>query len=250
MNIAIKVDHLTKCFKVYKGRASTLKSALLSSHKAQAEMKCALNDISFAINHKETVAIIGKNGSGKSTLLSIIGKVYKPTSGQIIVNGKMSTMLELGSGFHPELTGRENVFFNAAVLGLSNKQIISKLDSIIDFSELWESIDAPVRTYSAGMMMRLGFAIATEVDPDILLVDEVLAVGDGAFQEKCYERIDNFKNDGKTIVFVTHDLDAARLVANRTIWINQGKIQMDGLTPMVLDAYLETIPKHHDVNEV
>ena len=246
MEAAIIVENISKSFRIFRGRASTLKSTLLSAYKAKSEIKYALHDINFIINHNETVAIIGKNGSGKSTLLSIIARVYRPTTGTVIVNGRMSTMLELGSGFHPELTGRENVLFNAAVLGLSNKQVLGKMDSIIDFSELWDSIDEPVRTYSAGMMMRLGFAIATEVNPDILLVDEVLAVGDAAFQDKCYERIDDFRNAGKTIVFVTHDLEAARKVAERTIWISQSKLQMDGATSEVLSAYLDTVPKHHE----
>lgn len=238
VNHAIELTNLTKHFKLLTEKHDSLKAALLSFKHSPIRDLLALDNISLAINHGETVAIIGRNGSGKSTMLRIIGRVYKPTSGTVEVDGRMSTMLDLGAGFHPELTGRENIFFNGAVMGLSMAQLRAKVDSIIGFSELADFIDSPVRTYSAGMLMRLGFAVAVETDPDILLIDEVLAVGDAGFQEKCYQRIDSFKAEGKTIVFVTHDLEAARLVASRTVWLDKGVVRADGETASSIEDYL------------
>lgn len=239
MNNAISLTNINKSFELHHDKSKSLKGTILSiARRSRTQHLDALKDINISIDHGETVAIIGRNGSGKSTLLRIIGRVYKPTSGTIEVNGRMSTMLDLGAGFHPELTGRENIFFNAAIMGLSTSQIKERIDQIIDFSELNDFVDSPVRTYSAGMLMRLGFSIAVETDPDILLIDEVLAVGDAAFQEKCYNRIDSFKTAGRTIVFVTHDLEAARSVASRTIWINKGVVFADGDTNTTIDSYL------------
>ncbi|MCE5323227.1 ABC transporter ATP-binding protein [bacterium] len=244
MKPAIQLTGITKAFELSVGKPGSLKSALISFKRTPTQKLLAIKDLNMTVDHGETVAVIGKNGSGKSTLLRIIGRVYKPTTGSVEVDGRMSTMLDLGAGFHPDLTGRENIFFSAAVMGLSTAQIKGRIDRIIDFSELNDFIDSPIRTYSAGMLMRLGFAIAVETDPDILLIDEVLAVGDAAFQEKCYERIDSFKADKKTIVFVTHDLDAARKVATRTIWFDKGEVRADGDTNEVIDAYLSTVPAH------
>lgn len=244
MKPAIQLIDITKVFDMVREKQTSLKSAILSFKRTPPQKLLAIKNLNLTIAHGETVAIIGKNGSGKSTLLRIIGRVYKPTGGSVEVDGRMSTMLDLGAGFHPDLTGRENIFFNAAVMGLSTAQIRDKIDRIIDFSELNEFIDTPIKTYSAGMLMRLGFAIAVETDPDILLIDEVLAVGDAAFQEKCYDRIDSFKAAGRTIVFVTHDLDAARSVASRTIWFDKGEVRADGETREVIDAYLSTVPAH------
>jgi len=238
VNPAIRLTNLTKRFKLLTEKHGSLKAALLSFKHTPSRDLLALDNISLAIDHGETVAIIGRNGSGKSTMLRIIGRVYKPTSGAVEVDGRMSTMLDLGAGFHPELTGRENIFFNGAVMGLSMAQLRSKVDSIIDFSELADFIDSPVKSYSAGMLMRLGFAVAVETDPDILLIDEVLAVGDAAFQDKCYQRIESFKAEGKTIVFVTHDLEAARLVASRAVWLDKGIIRADGDTISLTEDYL------------
>jgi len=245
MKPAIELVNITKVFDMIHHKQTTLKSAILSFKRTPAQKLLAIKDLNLSVPHGETLAIVGKNGSGKSTLLRIIGRVYKPTSGTVTVDGRMSTMLDLGAGFHPDLTGRENIFFNAAVMGLSTAQVRDKIDQIIDFSELNSFIDTPVRTFSAGMLMRLGFAVAVETDPDILLIDEVLAVGDAAFQEKCYDRIDEFKAAGKTIVFVTHDLEAARVVATRTIWFDKGEIRADGNTQEVIDSYLTTVPAHH-----
>jgi len=238
MNPAIRLTNLTKRFRLFTHKHGSLKAALLSFDRSPVRSLVALDNVSLTVNHGETVAIIGRNGSGKSTLLRVIGRVYKPTSGTVEVSGRMSTMLDLGAGFHPELTGRENIFFNGAVMGLSMAQVRSKVDPIIDFSDIADFIDSPVKTYSAGMLMRLGFAVAVETDPDILLIDEVLAVGDAGFQEKCYRKIDSFKAAGKTIVFVTHDLESARLVASRAIWLDKGILRADGDTQSVTEDYL------------
>lgn len=243
MTSAIEMKGVVKEFDMLLEKQSSLKAAILSFRRPKSGRLLALKDITLSIGHGETVAVIGRNGSGKSTLLGIIGRIYKPTRGVVQVDGRMCTMLDLGAGFHPELTGRENIFFNGAIMGFSTAQVREKLNQIIEFSELDDFIDAPTKTYSSGMLMRLGFAIATETDPDILLVDEVLAVGDTAFQEKCYRRIDSFKAAGKTIIFVTHDLEAARSVASRTIWLDKGEVRADGDTETAIQAYLATVPK-------
>ena len=244
MRPAVEINSLSKIFDINRGAPPSLKGSLLSFKKPKKEKLYALNNINLNIMHSETVALIGKNGSGKSTLLRVIGKIYKPTIGSVIVDGRISSMLDLGAGFHPELTGRENIFFNSAIMGLSSAKTRERLEQIIEFSELSDFIDTPVRTYSAGMLMRLGFSIAIETDPDVILIDEVLAVGDAAFQEKCYDKIEVFKNTGKTIIFVTHDLQAAKYVASRTIWLQKGDIVADGDTLDTIDKYLATVPKH------
>lgn len=241
MDSAIILHNISKSFEILRGRHSSLKSALLSFGRSKPQRVAGLTDISLSIDRGETVAIVGKNGSGKSTLLRVIGNVYRPTAGTVEVNGRMSTMLALAAGFHPELTGRENIYFNGAILGLGAADMRENIDRIVDFSELSDFIDAPVKTYSDGMLMRLGFSIAVETDPDILLIDEVLAVGDAEFQEKCYDRIEAFKRAGRTIVFVTHDLQAARRVASRAVWLSAGKILADGSTVEVIDQYLHSL---------
>lgn len=238
MNSAIELKNVTKHFQIVTEKQQSLKSALLRFSRPKPRVFTALDNVSLTIRHGETVAIIGKNGSGKSTTLRIISRVYRPTSGEVTVDGRMSTMLDLGAGFHPELTGRENIFFNGAIMGLSEKQIQSKVDGIIDFAEISSFIDTPVKTYSDGMLMRLGFAVAVETDPGILLIDEVLAVGDADFQKKCYKRISDFRESGRTIVVVTHDLEAARLVASRTVWLHKGIVREDGNTESVISHYL------------
>ena len=243
MDQAVQLDNVDKYFRLLRGRHTSLKGSVLSIFRGHTpEQVHALKKITMSMNNGETVAVIGKNGSGKSTLLRIIGRVYKPSSGTVKVGGRMATMLDLGAGFHPELTGRENIFFDAAIMGLGKAEIAGKLDSIIEFAELEEFIDSPVKTFSAGMLMRLGFSIAVQTDPDILLIDEVLAVGDVQFQQKCYDRIEVFKKEGRTILFVTHDLDAARAVASRTIWLDHGEIRADGDTPATIESYLQSLP--------
>jgi ABC-type polysaccharide/polyol phosphate transport system ATPase subunit len=197
----------------------------------------ALKGIDLTIKSGEMLAVIGRNGSGKSTMLGIIGRIYKPTSGKVIVQGRVSALLELGAGFHSELTGLENIYLNGAILGIRTRDMKSKVDEIVQFSELERFIDAPLKTYSKGMVMRLGFAIAVQVDPDVLLVDEVLAVGDEAFQHKCYDKIEEFRKAGKTIVFVSHDLEAVKRVASRVVWLDQGVIRADGPAETVVAEY-------------
>ena len=251
MEPAISLQHITKSFQLLQEKHGSLKAAFLSLRRSRPQTILGLQDVTLTINKGETVAIIGKNGSGKSTLLRVISRVYRLTSGTVDVDGRMSTMLALAAGLHPELTGRENIYFNGAMMGLSAADLAGKIDRIIDFSELNDFIDSPVKNYSDGMLMRLGFSIAVETDPDILLIDEVLAVGDAEFQEKCYDRIESFKCEGRTIVFVTHDLESARRVASRTIWISAGKIAADGDTVQVIDQYLASVVHvQHSAKEI
>jgi lipopolysaccharide transport system ATP-binding protein len=198
----------------------------------------ALRDVSFSVDPGETLGIIGENGSGKSTTLKLISRILDPTSGRIEVNGRVSALLELGAGFHPDLTGRENIYLNASILGFSRREIRAKIADIIAFSELEHFIDVSVKHYSSGMFMRLGFAVAIHVDPDILLTDEVLAVGDEAFQRKCLDKIAQLQNLGKTILFVSHSMEAIRSLCTRVLWLNQGRVQMIGDVEQVVDAYL------------
>lgn len=223
------------------GQGNTLKALVLSFRSPKTEELWALKGVDLSVAHGETLAVIGRNGSGKSTMLGIIGRIYKPTSGDVLVNGRVSALLELGAGFHPELTGIENIYLNGAILGIRTKDMKDKVDDIVEFSELQKFIDAPLKSYSKGMVMRLGFAVAVQVNPDVLLIDEVLAVGDEAFQAKCYHKIEEFQQMGKTIVFVSHDLEAVRRVASRAIWLDDGVIRAEGATESVLDAYMSSI---------
>jgi ABC-type polysaccharide/polyol phosphate transport system ATPase subunit len=240
---AIEVENLHKTFVLQHRVAGTLKRAILNFfiHRRK-EMKEVLNGISIQIPHGETLALIGRNGSGKSTLLSLIARVYRPTSGTIKVNGTVAPLLELGAGFHPDLTGIENLELYGAILGMSPAVLRERFDSIVSFAfdtpDLAEKIDTPLRNYSDGMKMRLGFSIAIHTDPDILIVDEVLAVGDEAFQQKCYRKIEEFKREGKTIVFVSHDMHVVRQVATRVVWLHHGGIRMDGTVDDVIDKYI------------
>jgi ABC-type polysaccharide/polyol phosphate transport system ATPase subunit len=198
----------------------------------------ALREVSFAVDSGETLGIIGENGSGKSTTLKLISRILDPTTGCIEVNGRVSALLELGAGFHPDLTGRENIYLNGAILGFGRHEIRRKVEDIIAFSELDRFIDVPVKHYSSGMFMRLGFAIAIYVDPDVLLTDEVLAVGDESFQRKCLEKIAELQSRGKTILFVSHSMEAIRSLCTRALWLNQGRVQMLGEVEAVVDSYL------------
>ena len=235
---AVIIRDLNKSFRLSHNRGGSLKSLLTSFRRSRVEVVQALKGVSFTVDAGETLAIIGKNGSGKSTLLGTMTGIYRPTSGDVVMNGRVSSLLDLGAGFHPDLTGLENIYLNASILGISRKEIRGRLDDIIAFAELERFIDTPIRTYSNGMVLRLGFAIATQIDPDILLVDEVIAVGDEEFQQKCYAKVREMQQAGKTIIFVSHDLQAVRTVANRVLWLDSGIIRMDdGVTP-VLDAYL------------
>ena len=238
-DIAIKVDNVTKAFKLFYDKPSTLKERLVFWNKKKAEEHVVLKNVSLDIKHGETVALIGVNGSGKSTLLKLMTKIIYPTKGKITTYGKLTSLLELGAGFHPDFTGRENIYFNAAIFGLSEKEIDERLETIIEFSELGEFIDSPVRTYSSGMYMRLAFSIAINVDADILLIDEILAVGDQHFQDKCFAKLESLKNSGKTIVIVSHSLDSVKKLCDRGVWIHEGEIRLDGKTNDVIDEYIK-----------
>jgi ABC-type polysaccharide/polyol phosphate transport system ATPase subunit len=235
----IIVDHVYKDFTVYYDKANSIKEKLLFWNRNKKESREVLKDINLTIKNGEAVALIGVNGSGKSTLLKLMTKIIYPTKGKITVNGKLTSLLELGAGFHPDFSGRENIYFNASIFGLTKKQIDSRIDKIIEFSELREFIDNPVRTYSSGMFMRLAFAVAINVDADILLVDEILSVGDQHFQQKCINRMKELKKEGKTMVFVTHSLGSARELCDRAVWLNNGSIQADGETNKVIDEYIK-----------
>jgi ABC-2 type transport system ATP-binding protein/lipopolysaccharide transport system ATP-binding protein len=249
---AIEVENVTRIYQKYSARHrfQTFKSALLKGDLFRAlkpdELVTALDGVSFKVRKGETFGIIGENGSGKSTLLKIIAGITKPTSGTVKTDGKISALIELGAGFHPEISGRENIFINGIMLGLSRKEIQEKFDEIVRFAELEAFIDAPVKTYSSGMYMRLGFSIAINVNPDILLVDEVLAVGDAAFVPKCLDRIDDFRRRKKTILFVSHDLATVKKICDRVAWLKAGKIMTIGDPSRVVDAYLQDVVERQE----
>ena len=236
---AIEVKNVTKSFKIYYDKASTLKEHMLFWKRNKSELFTALKDINLTINKGETVGLIGVNGSGKSTLLKLMTKIIYPTKGQIITHGKLTSLLELGAGFHQDFTGRENIYFNASIFGLTKAEINKRIAVIIEFSELGEFIDNPVRTYSSGMYMRLAFSIAINVDAEILLIDEILAVGDQHFQEKCFKKLEELKNSDKTIVIVSHDLGQIEKLCTRAIWINNGVVAMDDVPSKVIPEYLK-----------
>lgn len=238
-NIVIKVTNVTKTFKLFYDKPSTLKERLVFWNKKTAEEHVVLKNVSLNVKKGETLALIGVNGSGKSTLLKLMTKIIYPTKGKITTKGKLTSLLELGAGFHPDFTGRENIYFNAAIFGLTKKEIDDRLNEIIEFSELGEFIDSPVRTYSSGMYMRLAFSVAINVDADILLIDEILAVGDQHFQEKCLAKLEDLKENGKTIVIVSHSLDAVKKLCDRAVWIYNGEVRLDGKTAEVIDEYVK-----------
>ena len=239
----IEVCDLVKDFRVYhhkywtlKTRVTALAKGLMTGKRDDGfEMKRVLDGVTFRIAHGETVALIGRNGSGKSTLLSILSRIYVPTSGEARLCGRLVSLLELGAGFHPELTGTENVFFNGTILGLTETQVAQRYDSILEFAELSPStMDLPVRMFSSGMQLRLSFSIATHMDADLLLVDEGLAVGDEGFQEKCFRKMEQFRSEGKTILMVTHELDHVERLAQRVLWLDRGHLVRDGNVESVL----------------
>ncbi len=199
----------------------------------------ALRDVNLSVDRGETFGLIGPNGAGKSTLLKLIARVFKPTSGRVVVRGQVAPLLEFGAGFHPELTGRENIYLNGALLGFSRQEMEEKFEGIVDFAELWDFIDVPLRTYSSGMWARLGFAVATDVDADILLVDEVLSVGDESFQRKSSTRMQEFRDRGTSSVLVSHNMDMIIKMCDRTAWLDHGQIKAVGKTSEVVQAYLQ-----------
>ncbi len=236
---AIEIVDVSKSFKIYYDKASTLKEHLLFWKRNQSELYTALKKINITIKKGETVGLVGVNGSGKSTLLKLMTKIIYPTKGHINTYGKITSLLELGAGFHNDFTGRENIYFNASIFGLTKQEIDKRIEDIIEFSELKEFIDNPVRTYSSGMYMRLAFSIAINVDAEILLIDEILAVGDQHFQEKCFQKLQELKMSDKTIVIVSHDLDNIKNLCTRAIWIDEGIVAMDDTPSKVIEEYLK-----------
>ncbi len=238
-NNAIEVKNMSKDFKLIYDKPNTLKERLVFWKSTKKEYRHVLKNININIKKGETVALIGTNGSGKSTLLKLMTKIIYPTKGTIKTNGKLTSLLELGAGFHPDFTGRENIYFNASIFGLTAAEIDKRVDDIIKFSELEDFIDAPVRTYSSGMYMRLAFSVAINVDAEILLIDEILAVGDQHFQDKCFEKLEQLKSSGKTIVIVSHSLGSVKKLCNRGIWIYDGEVRLDGNIDDVVSEYLK-----------
>lgn len=238
---SVIVDDVSKRFRIYTERPPSLKHRILSSKKGRPRDHWALKNVSLEVEEGSMYALIGHNGSGKSTLLRIIAGIYKPTSGRVITNGRISALLELGAGFHPDLTGRENVYLNASLMGLSHKEIDSVFDSIVEFSGVEPFIDSPVKHYSSGMYVRLGFAVAVHVNPKILIIDEVIAVGDEAFQRKCMDHLYELRKQGVTIIVVTHSTDIVRTMCDRALWLDHGRPMMEGTAIEVTNAYLEAV---------
>ncbi|MGH9456037.1 MAG: ABC transporter ATP-binding protein [Thermoanaerobaculia bacterium] len=242
---AIEMRGVSKSYRLFGRRSQfqTLKSALLRGNAAlspDASVQ-ALRDVSFAVNRGEAFGVVGRNGSGKSTLLKLISGILKPTEGEIVVDGRVSALIELGAGFHPEISGRENIYINGVMLGLSRREIAERFDRIVEFAGIGRFLDEPVRTYSSGMYVRLGFAVAVHVDPDILLVDEVLAVGDEEFSQKCVAKIQEMKYRGVTLLMVTHQLDLVRNLCDRAVWLEEGEMAALGDPVRVVDDYLQSV---------
>jgi ABC-type polysaccharide/polyol phosphate transport system ATPase subunit len=246
MKYAIILEHVSKRFKKYSRRSYTtikdivLKGQFLNFGKNQGYIE-ALKNVTFAVPRGTVLGIVGSNGAGKSTLLRLIAGIYRPTSGKIVVNGRVSALLSLGLGFHPELTGWENILIGGLAMGLSKREILRKMDQIIQFAELENFINEPVRTYSSGMYMRLAFSVAVNVDPDILLLDEVLAVGDAHFAQKSRARMEEFKKQGKTILLVTHDLNAVKNWCHQALWLDHGEVRAIGEPEEVVNLYINNL---------
>jgi len=237
-DVVIRVEDVCKDFRIYKDKSHTFKDWILFKNRHNYTVNHVLSNVSFTVNRGQALGLIGHNGCGKSTTLKLLNKILYPDSGNIYMNGKISSLIELGAGFHPDMTGRENIYINASIFGLKKHEIDERLDDIIRFSELERFIDSPVRTYSSGMYMRLAFSIAINVNADILLVDEILAVGDANFQKKCFDKMKEIKSSGTTIVIVSHSMDQIKSICDRVIWLEEGKIREDGDAYQVCDDYL------------
>lgn len=237
----VSVDGVGKKFRLYKERNQSLKSAVIRGRMSVHDDFWAVRDVTFDVPAGSTFGLIGNNGSGKSTLLKCLARILTPDEGKITPQGKVAALLEVGSGFHQELTGRENIFLNGSILGMSQKQIKAKLDEIIDFSGVEQFIDQPVKNYSSGMYVRLGFAVAINVDPDILVVDEVLAVGDAEFQEKCADKFVEFHDKGKTVILVSHSMSAVQEMCDHVAWLQDGSLVMTGEAAPVISAYKSSL---------
>ncbi|HEY2074613.1 MAG TPA: ABC transporter ATP-binding protein [Gaiellaceae bacterium] len=245
----IQVEHAARKFHVYPRESRALKDLLVARGRARGTDVWALRDVSFAVEPGSAIGLVGRNGSGKTTLLRLLSGIVKPTSGHVAVGGRIGSLLELGAGFHPELTGRENVYLNGSIHGLRRADIREKLDEIVSFAGLEDFIDLPVRTYSSGMYMRLGFAIASHIEADVLLLDEVFAVGDEAFQRKCFGKIFEFKQRGGTIVFVSHDAGAVERLCDRAVLLSEGRVAFDGPTHEAVVAYRRLLAGERDPEE-
>lgn len=235
---AVEVSEVSKRFRLELNRPTSVKEALLRFGRRDVRHLWALRDVSLSIDKGSFFGLVGHNGSGKSTLLRLMAGIHRPTSGRIAAQGRLSALLELGSGFHPELTGRENVFLNGAMLGLGRRQMAAAMDDIIDFSGIGNQIDAPVKIYSSGMYMRLGFSVAVNVEPEVLLVDEVIAVGDEEFQQRCLHHMENLRSGGTTIILVSHDAALMHRLCDRVGWLDGGRLRAVGNVDEVLDSYL------------
>jgi ABC-2 type transport system ATP-binding protein/lipopolysaccharide transport system ATP-binding protein len=249
MTGAIRVDDVSRRFRVYPKDTRTLKELIVTRGRGRGEDVWALSGVALEAQPGEAIGLVGRNGSGKTTLLKLIAGIIKPTRGSVVVDGRVASLLELGAGFHPEFTGRENVFLNGALYGLKRAQIRELMDEIVDFAGIGHYVDLPVRTYSAGMYMRLGFAVAAHVDADVLLLDEIFAVGDEEFQRKCFGRISQFKQAGGTIVFVSHDAAAVERLCERAILLRQGTVEYDGPTREAILRYRSLLAEERDPAE-
>lgn len=238
---AIIVEGVSKRFRLFHERNQTLKSAVMRGRRVVADDFWALRDVSFEVPRGQTLGLIGRNGSGKSTLLKTLARIYQPDEGRVVLNGRVSSMLEVGSGFHPELSGRENIFLNGSILGLTRKQVTARFDEIVDFSGVEAYIDQPVKNYSSGMYVRLGFAVAVHTEPDILMVDEILSVGDGAFRKKSRQKFLEFTGQGRTVILVSHSLSQIRSMCQQTAWLHDGRLRALGPTDQVVEAYETSI---------
>ncbi len=238
---AVVVDAVSKKFRLFHERNQTLKSAVMRGRRIVADDFWAVRDVSFEVPHGATFGLIGRNGSGKSTLLKMLARIYQPDSGRVVLHGRVSSMLEVGSGFHPELSGRENIYLNGSILGLTRKQVAARFDSIVDFSGVETFIDQPVKNYSSGMYVRLGFAVAVHTEPDILIVDEILAVGDGAFREKSRKKFLEFTGEGRTVILVSHALSEITAMCQQVAWMHEGRLRALGPTDDVVAAYTASI---------
>ena len=249
MEQVIKVDHVSKVYKIYDQPTDRFKEALGIGKKQYHRDYYALNDLSFQVGKGEIVGIVGRNGSGKSTILKILTGVLNPSSGSVETKGKVAALLELGAGFNMEYTGMKNIYLNAAMMRVSQEEIEKRIPDILAFADIGDYINQPVKTYSSGMFVRLAFAVAINVDPDILIVDEALAVGDARFQMKCMDKFMEFVQRGKTILFVTHDVNSVKRFCNRAIWLNQGHMIMEGNTDEVTDRYLDFLKSDMPIDQ-
>ena len=246
---AVLAEHVSKKFRLMKERNNSLKATIMRGRRVVAEDFWAVRDVSFEVPTGETFGLIGENGSGKSTMLKCLTRILRPEAGRIEVRGKVSSLLELGSGFHPELSGRENVFLNGAILGLSQKELRRRFDTIVDYAGIGQFIDEPVKNYSSGMYVRLGFSVAINVDPEVLLVDEVLAVGDEGFQRKCNEKFADMKADGRTIILVSHAMSSVQNMCDRVAWFEHGQLRELGETREVIEHYTGSVEMERGVDE-